>query len=133
VVLSGFCSPARRPASVAPVCHSAKDLTPGLGSGSNGAREALMRVLLFATVVVTAILFDLRTGHAYYGNGPWCAVESVGFSTVIQDCSMRDFEQCRLLTIAGNRGFCTPNPYWTGPHEPVEPRRRTHKRRTRAH
>jgi len=91
-----------------------------------------MRVLLFAAAVVTAMLFDLRAGHAYYGNGPWCAVESVGFSTVIQDCSMRDFEQCRLLTIAGNRGFCTPNPYWTGAHDPVEPRRRTHKRRARA-
>jgi hypothetical protein len=57
------------------------------------------------------------------------AVESVGFSTVTEDCSMRTFEQCRLQTIAGNRGFCIPHPRWTGAYGLAEPPRRTGKRR----
>jgi hypothetical protein len=55
--------------------------------------------------VAAAMLSDLRASQAYYGNGPWCAVESVGFGTVTEDCSMRTFEHCRMQTIAGNRGF----------------------------
>src|SRR5215831_9057227 len=31
------------------------------------------------------------------------------------DCSMRTLEQCVSLIIAGNRGFCNPNPYYRGP------------------
>jgi hypothetical protein len=64
-----------------------------------------MRAMFLIAAVTAAMLLDLRASQAYYGNGPWCAVESVGFSTVTEDCSMRTFEQCRLQTIAGNRGF----------------------------
>jgi hypothetical protein len=88
-----------------------------------------MRVLIFVAGVATAVLFDMPASHAWYGNGPWCAVESIGFSTVTEDCSVRSFEECRMLTIAGNRGFCTPNPRWTGPSVYAEPRKRTKKRR----
>jgi hypothetical protein len=90
-----------------------------------------MRIVFIVAAMAAAMLFDLRAAQAYYGNGPWCAVESLGFGTVKEDCSMRDFEQCRLLTIAGNRGFCIPNPYWSGPYGYAEPARRTNKRRAR--
>jgi hypothetical protein len=33
---------------------------------------------------------------------------------IVEDCSMRSFETCRQLVIAGNRGFCNPNPRWFG-------------------
>jgi hypothetical protein len=55
-----------------------------------------MRVMFFIAVVAAAMLIGLRAIEAYYGNGPWCAVESVGFSTVTEDRSMRSFEQCRM-------------------------------------
>jgi hypothetical protein len=42
--------------------------------------------------------------------GPWCAQMNVGRGTMTEDCSMRTFEQCRLMVIAGNRGFCSANP-----------------------
>lgn len=90
-----------------------------------------MRVIIVLIAVATAMLFGPRSALAYYGNGPWCAVESVGFGTVTEDCSMRTFEQCRLLTIAGNRGFCVPNPHWAGVYGLGGPARRTHKRRAR--
>jgi len=49
-------------------------------------------------------------GSALAYEGPWCAQMNVGSGTMVQDCSMRSFEQCRLMVIAGNRGFCTANP-----------------------
>jgi hypothetical protein len=103
-------------------------LKPGIGEG-NAQKEAIMRIAFPVVAMAAAMLFDLRAAGAYYGNGPWCAVESLGFGTVKEDCSMRDFEQCRLLTIAGNRGFCIPNPYWSGPYGVAEPAGR--KRRVR--
>jgi hypothetical protein len=32
-----------------------------------------------------------------------------------ENCSMRSFELCVREVIAGNRGFCIPNPRWQGP------------------
>jgi hypothetical protein len=91
-----------------------------------------MRVMCLIAVMAAATLFAPRAGHAYsYYQGPWCAVQSLGFGTVKEDCSMRTFEQCRMETIAGNRGFCTPNPRWPGAYGFAEPRRRAHKRRGR--
>jgi hypothetical protein len=31
-----------------------------------------------------------------------------------ENCSMRSLEMCRQEVIAGNRGFCNPNPRWQG-------------------
>ena len=94
-----------------------------------------MRIVLFAVAVTAPIWFGGSASQAYYQayyyEGPWCAVESLGFSTVKENCSMRSFEQCRLLTIAGNRGYCTPNPRWSGANGLAEPPKRAHKRRAR--
>lgn len=46
--------------------------------------------------------------------GPWCAVQSAGPDTVIEDCQYHSFEQCRLQVVSGNRGTCTQNPRWPG-------------------
>jgi Protein of unknown function (DUF3551) len=91
----------------------------------------MMRIVFLVAAMAAAMLFAPRAAHAYYGNGPWCAVQNLGFGTVTENCSMRSFEQCRMETIAGNRGFCTPNPYWAGPYGLAEPPRRTNKRRVR--
>jgi Protein of unknown function (DUF3551) len=101
-----------------------------VGVTANG-KEVIMRIAFLVAATAAAMLFDLRPVQAYYGNGPWCAVQNLGFGTVTQNCSMLTFEQCRLETIAGNRGFCIPNPYWAGVYRFAEPARRTHKRRIR--
>ena len=67
-------------------------------------------ILVSATVAVVGLFGDLGVSRAYY-DGPWCAVTNVGFG-VRENCSMRTFEMCRLEVIAGNRGFCNPNPRW---------------------
>jgi len=93
-----------------------------------------MRIVLFAAAVTVSILFSGHASQAYYPayyEGPWCAVESLGFSSVKENCSMLSFEQCRLETIAGNRGYCTPNPRWAGPNVLNRQIPRSHKRHPR--
>ena len=77
-----------------------------------------MQLMLILVAIAAAILFDARPSGAY--QGPWCAGTSRGHSFVY-NCSMRTFEQCVSEVIAGNRGFCGPNPYYRGP-EPPQPR-----------
>jgi hypothetical protein len=77
-----------------------------------------MRFILILTVAAAAILFDLRASRAY--EGPWCAVQNIGHA-VTYNCSMRTLEMCVQEVIAGNRGFCNPNPRYSGP-EARQPR-----------
>jgi len=55
------------------------------------------------------------------GNAPrsacwptWCALSDIGGGVMQENCSMRSLEMCRQEVIAGNRGFCNPNPRWQG-------------------
>ena len=89
-----------------------------------------MRVLFVIAAMTAAMFFDPGVGHAY--QGPWCAVQSVGSGSVVENCRMLSFEQCRMEVIAGNRGFCKPNAYWRGPVV-VEHPRRSRKHRARHH
>jgi hypothetical protein len=38
----------------------------------------------------------------------------IGGGVMQTDCSMRSLDMCRQEVIAGNRGFCNPNPPLTG-------------------
>jgi hypothetical protein len=87
-----------------------------------------MRIVWAAAVGVALMLGSVREGGAYYGNGPWCAVQSIGHGTVTENCSMRSFEQCRLEVVAGNRGFCQPNPRWVGAREATTGKRKPRHR-----
>lgn len=90
----------------------------------------MTRVLLAAAVFISALALDLRPVQAY-GDGPWCAVVSIGRGAMQEDCHYRSIEECRPNVIAGNRGFCNPNPRWQP--RAAEPRRRHGKRRVRPH
>jgi hypothetical protein len=83
-----------------------------------------MRTILTIAAAAVVLLCGIRTGDAYYGYGPWCAVQSLGSGVVTENCSMQSFEQCRLEVVAGNRGFCTPNPYWADQAKAIEPVKR---------
>ena len=84
-----------------------------------------MRLMLIATAMAAAIFCGTGAARAY-SEGPWCALENVGGSTVRENCSMRTLEMCVQEVIAGNRGFCNPNPRWQG--TPPEVRRSGRKR-----
>ena len=71
-----------------------------------------MRFILVAAAITAAMLLRLPTSQAYY-EGPWCAVTNVGHAAR-WNCSMPSIEVCRQEVIAGNRGWCNPNPRWGG-------------------
>jgi hypothetical protein len=81
-----------------------------------------MQFLLVLVAVAAAMLVDVGASQAY--EGPWCAGTSRGHSFVY-NCSMRTLEQCIPEVIAGNRGFCSPNPYY----RPEPPPRRGKRQR----
>jgi hypothetical protein len=68
-------------------------------------------ILCFA-VATTSVPFGATTaGHAT--EQPWCIVFG-GSQGPIENCGMRTFEMCRQEAIAGNRGSCFFNPYYSG-------------------
>ena len=71
-----------------------------------------MRLMLIVVTVVAAMLLDLRVSQAT--QMPWCAGTNVGHD-FHYNCTLPTYEMCVQEVIAGNRGFCSPNPYYRGP------------------
>jgi hypothetical protein len=77
--------------------------------------RAATRLIIIASAV---LCFQIRPSSAqYYGDAPWCAVVSVGTGSVVWYCYYRSVEECAPNVIAGTRGFCNLNPYWSGSHK----------------
>lgn len=85
-----------------------------------------MRIVLIAAVFMAAMLFDLRPAPA--ADAPWCAVLSFGANGAYWDCRYASIEDCRPNVLAGNRGFCNPNPRWPGWYSQAEAPARHGKR-----
>jgi len=81
------------------------------GWGATSCVEATVRIVLVAAVIAAGTLLDMPASQAY--EGPWCAVSNIGHD-VTWNCSMRSLEMCVQEVVAGNRGFCNPNPRWQG-------------------
>ena len=72
-------------------------------------------IAMVGAVSAAAVLFAVTSGLAgTVGNAPWCAVISMGDGDVHWDCEYNSVEACVPNVLAGNRGFCNVNPYWTG-------------------
>ena len=71
-----------------------------------------MRLMLIVVTVAVAMLLDLRVSQAI--QMPWCAGTNVGHD-FHYNCTLPTYEMCVQEVIAGNRGFCSPNPYYRGP------------------
>jgi hypothetical protein len=89
------------------------------------------RILLLIGAAAAALSFGILPGQAaYIGNAPWCAVVNVGAGDLEWDCEYGSIETCRPNVIAGNRGFCQLNPYFSpgppygAPHVRRAPRHR---------
>jgi Protein of unknown function (DUF3551) len=80
----------------------------------------MTRLVLAATAALAGVFFGLQPAKA---QAPWCAVITVGEDSVVWDCRYRSVEECRPNVVAGNRGFCNPNPYAATAYQPVERRR----------
>ena len=75
-------------------------------------RSSQMLVLVAMTILLTAANVRPSAAMVIY---PWCA-EYGGRSFGGENCGFVTFKQC-LATIAGNGGFCKPNPWYT-PYPP---------------
>ena len=72
--------------------------------------KAVVRPMLAVSAFTVALCFDVPPTHAS-GTAPWCAVIATGFD-VYWDCQYRSVEECVPNVLAGNRGFCNPNPWF---------------------
>ena len=70
----------------------------------------MRRIVLL--IGVFAVIQLANSGAARANEGPWCALRN--FSDLSEDCQFRTLEECRVTIVAGNRGFCNPNPRWQG-------------------
>jgi len=74
----------------------------------------MIRILGAAAIVLP--LVSLQPAKAY--EAPWCAVIEKGTGSAYWDCQYRSIEECRPNVLAGNRGWCNPNPYFVaGPQQ----------------
>jgi len=80
----------------------------------------MTRLIFVVGVALAGMSFNLESAKAY--TAPWCAVITIGEDSVIWDCRYRSVEECRPNVLAGNRGFCNPNPY-AAAYQPGERRR----------
>jgi hypothetical protein len=80
----------------------------------------MTRLILATIAALAGVFLGLQPAKA---QAPWCAVISLGTGSVYWDCRYCSIEQCRPNVLAGNRGFCNPNPYFAAAFQPDERRR----------
>jgi len=90
--------------------------------------KTILRAALAAVALVAGVSFDVRPSRAY-GDAPWCAVVSVGTGDVVWDCQYNSVEECVPNVLAGNRGFCNHNPWYSPKAEAPRTRHRHRVRR----
>jgi Protein of unknown function (DUF3551) len=72
-----------------------------------------VRIMLIATAIAAAMSLDPPASQAY--ERPWCALTEIAGGAMYENCTIPTFELCVQEVIAGNRGFCIPNPRWQAP------------------
>lgn len=70
-----------------------------------------MARVIFAAIAFAILAFTPPPTVADYHEAAWCAVLGMG-KGVYWDCQYRTLEECRPNVLAGNRGWCNPNPYF---------------------
>jgi hypothetical protein len=83
----------------------------------------MTRILLMIAIAAGLLFLEASLGRAaYLGGAPWCAVVEIGAGDVEWDCQYASAAACAPNVIAGNRGFCTLNPYYSpAPHYGAAP------------
>ena len=77
----------------------------------------MVRFLCAAAVAIAVLGLDQRPAAAY--EAPWCAVYGMGANGEIWECQYRSVEECAPHVVAGNRGFCNPNPRFQAVQGPI--------------
>jgi hypothetical protein len=95
----------------------------GLGLRVGNAKVTIM-MRIAVSIATLSVIFGcgVSSGRAgTYGYAPWCAVTSLGGGDMDWDCEYASVAQCSPAVIAGNRGFCSMNPYFVPGYPPSPP------------
>jgi hypothetical protein len=76
--------------------------------------KTVIKLAIIAAGLVSGSMFGAAAAYAS-GDAPWCAVMQVGEGAQAWDCQYDTAQECAPAVIAGNRGNCTPNPYYSPP------------------
>jgi hypothetical protein len=95
-------------------------------AGDPIAAKGVVGIMLIVTAVAAAMLLDPRASQAY--EMPWCALTEIAGGAMYENCTIPTFELCVQEVIAGNRGFCIPNPRWQAPRPAARQPRGQRKR-----
>ena len=88
--------------------------------------KAMVRLTTATATLAAAMCLQVSSSQAQnYGDAPWCAVLQIGTGSVTWHCYYRTVEECVPNVLAGNRGSCNLNPYFT----PAKPARPAHHKR----
>lgn len=82
-----------------------------------------MRLPILAAAILAGLSAAMTTapaaaqgwlGRTHVYEGRWCARMDTGAERIEEDCSFDSLDVCRQQVIAGNKGFCSPNPAYAG-------------------
>jgi hypothetical protein len=76
--------------------------------------KTVMRLATIATGFALGSILGPHAAHAS-GDAPWCAITQVGDGDGQWDCQYETVDECVPHVLAGNRGNCSPNPYYSPP------------------
>ena len=76
--------------------------------------KTVMRLATIATGFALGSILGPHAAHAS-GDAPWCAITQVGDGDGQWDCQYETVDECVPQVLAGNRGNCSPNPYYSPP------------------
>jgi hypothetical protein len=86
----------------------------------------MIRYAVAAFALVIAAPLASSEARAQADPYAWCAEYTGAGLGGSKNCYFLTLEQCRA-TVSGVGGFCSPNPFYTGPSQPA-PRRRPQPR-----
>jgi hypothetical protein len=78
-------------------------------------RPTFAAVGLAAATCLFMILAATPGRTATWGHARWCAVTDNGGGNLMWECVYDSVEECQPFILAGNRGYCSLNPYWRTP------------------
>jgi hypothetical protein len=91
---------------------------------------AIGRLTAAVAAVAATMCLQVPSSQAQnYGDAPWCAVLQIGTGSVTWHCYYRTVEECVPNVLAGNRGSCNLNPYFTAARGPATTARSAHRKR----
>jgi hypothetical protein len=85
----------------------------------------MIRILCVTALVISATALIQQPAQAR--EAPWCAVINFGRGTAYWDCQYHSLEACVPNVLAGNRGFCNPNPAYRGAEQPKRKQKRSRR------